>query len=292
VNSDRLLCAVAADQFARDVIDTGNALAAATGLEPVFASIAEVDVAASSSVIPVGAGAGWAPFPEGGFYAAEQRAAERAADFLSDLGVDTGDAHISTGNPTAALDGLAHDLDACAIVVGGPRAAGARPLSMGRVPRWLTVNGTSPVAFARPDPDLTGSGPVICGVDPDSESAVGVAGVAGRFAWLMDRALVLIHVADGDHTDDRSRRLDEIAASLGAAGLGVEVTVERGDEAERLIAQADRRSASLIVVGNRGRGPIRAALTGSVSLDLVNEAAPVVVVVPPASRIPRRGRFR
>jgi len=53
----------------------------------------------------------------------------------------------------------------------------------------------------------------------------------------------------------------------------------RGQTADALIAAADRRSAELLVIGSRGRGALRTALLGSVSMALMARAdCPVVVV--------------
>ena len=167
---------------------------------------------------------------------------------------------------------------------------------MGSVPRWLAVNGSCPVIFARSGPSLGEAGPVLCGVDPAGESARRIAGVAARFAVLLDRPLVLVHVGRFGPAEalgalgheqrlDSDRRsmlgqLENIARDL-PSGLDTEVVLDEGWEAERLRAQADSRSAPLLVVGNRGRGPIRSTLSGSVSLELAGSAPQIVVVVPP-----------
>jgi nucleotide-binding universal stress UspA family protein len=295
----RLLCAVTDDEAAPDVVSTGNAIGAATGLAPVFATVAEVEVAPSSTVIPAAPGIGWAPFTEGGFYAAERRAAERAEEFLSGLRLDHADTHVCIGSATSELDGLAQDMDAAAVVVGGKPGGAMKAIAMGDVARWLAVNGSRPVVFARPAGRLDMSGPVVCGIEPRSDDASRVAAIAGRFADLLERSLVLVHVGYfgaseardvlafdsrlGDARRAARRELDRIASELDVAAP-TEIDVDDGPEAERLAAQAENRAASLLVTGNRGLGPIRSSLAGSVSLELARSARTPVVVVPPVPR--------
>jgi nucleotide-binding universal stress UspA family protein len=86
--------------------------------------------------------------------------------------------------------------------------------------------------------------------------------------------------------------LDEV---LDEEGLDdVERRVMLGFPADRLADLADEEAARLIVVGSRGRGPVRAALLGSVSSDLIGVARRPVLVVPPRAAAPARRptRFR
>ena len=296
MNGGRIVCAVAEDQAARDVIDTGAAIAAATGLEPVFASVGEVEVSPSSTIVPAGAGIGWAPFPEGGFHAAQRRASERAAELLTELGVDEENSRACAGSPTDEIHDLAAELGAEAIVVGGEPRTGLSAIAMGSVARWLAVNGNYPVVFARSGGGPWADGPVVCGIDPDGDSATNVATVAARFAALAGEELVLVHVGQpgpaeerdvleyenrlGDERRGARAAVEDIAARLPAA-VTTDVVVDEGQEADRLVAQAKAHRASLVVTGNRGHGSIRSALTGSVSLELAGSAPQPVVVVPP-----------
>jgi len=65
-----------------------------------------------------------------------------------------------------------------------------------------------------------------------------------------------------------------------AADLDVETEVEvlEGDPAAQIIELARLREADLIVLGSRNRGPLAAALLGSVSRDVVSRADRPVLV--------------
>jgi nucleotide-binding universal stress UspA family protein len=69
-----------------------------------------------------------------------------------------------------------------------------------------------------------------------------------------------------------------------AADLGVETDVEilEGDAAARILELARVRDADLIVLGSRNRGPLVAALLGSVSNDVVTHADRPVLVTHPS----------
>ena len=69
-------------------------------------------------------------------------------------------------------------------------------------------------------------------------------------------------------------------AARAAAELGVEAELEilEGDPATQIIEFARSRDADLIVLGSRNRGPLVAALLGSVSKDVVTHADRPVLV--------------
>lgn len=72
------------------------------------------------------------------------------------------------------------------------------------------------------------------------------------------------------------------ADELRQHGLSVEVELVAGDPAEILVERAEELFADLIVVGNRGRGPVASVVLGSVSAYLVDHApCPVLVARSP-----------
>jgi nucleotide-binding universal stress UspA family protein len=78
--------------------------------------------------------------------------------------------------------------------------------------------------------------------------------------------------------DDVSRRLLDIADRLRGEDRTVEVRVLEGRPATQIVAEAERFSADLIVMGARGLSAVRRLLLGSVSSEVVDHApCPVLV---------------
>lgn len=77
-------------------------------------------------------------------------------------------------------------------------------------------------------------------------------------------------------------KLEEQAHKIRDAGIEVAgVHAREGFPDEEIVGLAGRLSAGLIVIGSRGRGPLRRALLGSVSDSVVRHAhCPVLVVRP------------
>jgi len=141
---------------------------------------------------------------------------------------------------------------------------------------------------------------IVCGVDA-SEGARAAARVAGGLAEALHADLVLVHVASMGGSSvrplswartpelhDAWRRrvtraaaelLDEIVDDVGAPPSTARICLF-GDPAFRLATVAERRAALALVVGCRRRGPMRAAVLGSVSAELATGASCPVLVVP------------
>ena len=117
---------------------------------------------------------------------------------------------------------------------------------------------------------------VVCGLDT-SERAPVVLRFAAALAQRLGARLQAVHSPGGD-TDARTAM-----GQLAALQHVDELTIEPGPPAEVLRAAMD--GALLGVVGSRGRGPLRAALLGSVSSELAEEAPCPVVVVPPGAEL-------
>jgi nucleotide-binding universal stress UspA family protein len=147
---------------------------------------------------------------------------------------------------------------------------------------------------------------IVCGIDgsPAAQAALRYAtGLADR----LGARLVLAHVVEplpaplaavgtpaspmpsafatlSEQEADGERLLAEVAEAT-AVDHG-EQRVVTGLPAERLADLADDERAQLIVVGSRGRGPLRSALLGSVSTSLVGLARCPVLIVPPGAAAP------
>jgi nucleotide-binding universal stress UspA family protein len=140
-----------------------------------------------------------------------------------------------------------------------------------------------------------GIGPVLVCIDGSDESRA-----AARVAVLLHERLaiplVLLFVASkvtqpgvsaAPHGQERlmeeERRsgeelLREVATNLGATD--VELRVEYGSPAARVLEVCEAEGASFVVLGTRGRGRVKAAVLGSVSHEVAARSRCPVVVVP------------
>lgn len=139
------------------------------------------------------------------------------------------------------------------------------------------------------------SGHILCAVDesPEGRRACAVAaGLSADVGW--DTAL--LHVVpehlqlpdpDGMLTERNGqalqahadRLLASVAEDYGLKPLACQVAV--GSPAEEILRAAADQEPELVVVGSRGRGELRSAVLGSVSMSVAQHAACPVVVVPP-----------
>lgn len=139
--------------------------------------------------------------------------------------------------------------------------------------------------------------PVVCAVD-DREWSHDAVDVARRLADELEAPLVLVHArqlpvvpgasavpgAAVELQEDICERGEELLAWIVQEhGLDdASLRFELGDPARRIPEVAEKLRAQFIVVGSRGRGPLKAALLGSVSSRLITQAScPVVVVSQP-----------
>jgi len=147
------------------------------------------------------------------------------------------------------------------------------------------------------------SASVVCGID-GSGQARGALTVAAALGVRLGLRLVIAHAVpvpppspdlapltrippDLEALDltgaERGRRLLDQAA----AAFPESVTrLEQGGAAGCLVGVAREAHAGLLVVGTRGEGAMKAALLGSVSLDVARDAPCPVVVAPPAATGP------
>lgn len=144
-------------------------------------------------------------------------------------------------------------------------------------------------------------GSVVVGVDGSPQSEAALAWAVG-YAATRRRPLVLLHGAGepvylAHSAPVEARRLLRMQArrvtdrALGTAKrlaaelrieLAIEVSAPLRDARDALLDGSAR--ASMVVVGTRGRGPVRALLLGSVSLAVAEHASCAVAVVRPADR--------
>jgi nucleotide-binding universal stress UspA family protein len=88
-----------------------------------------------------------------------------------------------------------------------------------------------------------------------------------------------VPVAHRQEIDETETALKIAADAADQAGISYALERISGDTVDTIVALADSKDADLIVVGSRGRGPITAALLGSVSRGVLREAKRPVLVV-------------
>lgn len=116
------------------------------------------------------------------------------------------------------------------------------------------------------------SGSIVVGIDGSSHSDKAFAWATEQ-ARLEHRPLVLVH---------SSRPADALASEhldLATTDLDLEVHRITTEEDPRAVLLRLAQEAHLLVVGSRGRGPVRSLLLGSVSVAVSKHAACPVVVV-------------
>lgn len=92
------------------------------------------------------------------------------------------------------------------------------------------------------------------------------------------------HIGEALH-DELGALVSRAATRLETAGCELEHDVLIGRPADAVISDAEAFGADLVIVGSRGHGPIRSALLGSFSAELVDQAPyPVLVARRPSVR--------
>jgi len=79
---------------------------------------------------------------------------------------------------------------------------------------------------------------------------------------------------------EREHELEEAGSILAEAGIKATIVERKGDPAERIVDEAEREGADLIIMGTRGLGSGKRLLVGSVG-DAVLRRAPCKVLVVP-----------
>ena len=79
--------------------------------------------------------------------------------------------------------------------------------------------------------------------------------------------------------EERRRELREAGAMLGERGIAAQFVERRGDAATKILEEAEKGEAELIVMGTRGLASGKRWLLGSVSTKVLHHASSNVLVV-------------
>jgi nucleotide-binding universal stress UspA family protein len=137
------------------------------------------------------------------------------------------------------------------------------------------------------------SGDIVVGIGPDSAGG-SAARYAASLASRLGGKLVLVLGYEASALGPRGGPLEEqiLEVATGIANealaaimadypaLVVETVLVNARPVDAILQVAEYRDADLVVVGHGGRGPLRAALLGSTTYELVHRAPVPVVVVP------------
>ncbi|HEY2942017.1 MAG TPA: universal stress protein [Vicinamibacteria bacterium] len=215
------------------------------------------------------------------------------------------DGEVREGKPAGEIVRAAQDLGVDLIVMGTHGRSGFQ--------RWVLGSVTEKVLRQAPCPVLTvsargGEGPrpmffkrILCATDFSPASEAGV-GYAGSLAVDADACLLLVHVLDraavgapsdgGADGDGRRPEFECAARAQLRRALPPEVRqwcmpeeiVTRGKVAPEILRLAAERQVDLVVMGVHGRSLLDLMAFGSMTHEVVREAACPVLTVRPSSR--------
>jgi len=130
------------------------------------------------------------------------------------------------------------------------------------------LKSTASLAF------LTEARVVVVHVEPEDPAFVGY-----EVGPLVERDFTAKHIRE-DH-----RRVEHLAQTIEAKGLDAEPLLVQGPPVRKILEQADRLPADLLVVGSHGHGAMYNLLMGSVAEGVLHKShVPVLVVPTPKDR--------
>ncbi len=221
------------------------------------------------------------------------RTARRMAESLRNIAPDRIETEtVADPSPARALHDLAEARHAAIVVVGSTHTHRAGRVLPGATAERMLHDAPCAVAVV-PDGYRNHAHAVIrrIGVAYDggdeSKTALAAAADAAR-ALRAELELIAVVPADDGGRADVQRELEAAAAAAG--GVRAEAVLLAGDPASRLAIHS--QGLDMLVLGSRGRGPLRAVLTGGVSGRVVREARCPVIVVPRGVEAPLADLFR
>ncbi|MFG1609690.1 universal stress protein [Actinoplanes sp. NPDC049265] len=188
----------------------------------------------------------------------------------------------------ASLTLIDRSARASLVVLGGQGHSGVTGL-LGSVCAAVSAHARCPVVVVR---DGAGTGPVVAGID-DSSAAADVLTFAFDLADGRDADLTVLHACPGrmdwrrgvrvplsdQELSEEAVRLEERLTVFRTAHPGVKVTAEVVPDHPAAALDRATAGARLLVLGSRGRGPVRGMLLGSVSRHLLHRSPTSVAVV-------------
>ena len=198
------------------------------------------------------------------------------------LGYEGGSGWLADSDPSHAI---LREADAAELVVVGTRSRNKMSAAfLGSVATAVAAKAPCPVVVVRGE---RRTGPVVVGTDgsPDAEDALEFAFEEAAYTGQMLRVVYCWH-PQADHSapvaSTQELLKNWLAESLAPyrdkyPAVNVRAAVLDGRASARLIKLSE--TASLVVVGSRGRGGVKGLLLGSVSQSLLHHAESPVAIV-------------
>jgi nucleotide-binding universal stress UspA family protein len=272
-----ILCAVDGTWRSYVAVEQAAALAGPTGRLTLL-------------TVTAGTGSGTHKFAAIGTAHAE-RVLERATAIAETVGVSSTEVVDPGGPPSAVIFRVAgeHELLALGtpaiswfggLLVGAVgRATGLRGMLVGEVGSEALQSFTTPLLMARPTPEGSPFAHRILVASDAMDGSNQVVDLARRLARERQASVILLH-ADGDDPTAQPSRIQAQAHELESALPGrSETIVAQSGARDAIVEAAASQGASLIVMGSRRRGGLRAL--GSVSRRVVRDAPCSVLLMPP-----------
>jgi nucleotide-binding universal stress UspA family protein len=204
---------------------------------------------------------------------------DRAEQIAENVGVSSTQLVDPGGPPTTAILQAAaqHDL----LALGAPAMSWVGAMIVGGVAFETLASFTTPLLLARPAPKgVAFAHRILVASDGDGrDGSDRLVELAGRLAREREASVVLLHAA-GAESQARPHRIQAQAHMLESVLPGrCEVVVEAGRARDAVVDTATSAEVSLIVMGSRRPGGLRAL--GSVSRRVVHDAPCSVLLVPP-----------
>jgi nucleotide-binding universal stress UspA family protein len=247
-----------------------------------------VDTVHLVTVVPANVHSG---MPGVNFEGRRQRALDQYRTVIEAAGFDV-ETHVVRGTPYRRINGIAETVHADLSVVG---SRGQSPLEnriIGSTARNLARTTVVPLLVNRieratDDPEVLREHlfrRLLFATD-FSENADRAFDALSYLHHATEEA-TLVHVRspkDGGADADGSpqEQLAEHASTLESWGIETRIEVRHGDPADEILAVEAEVTPSTILVGSKGRSRIRRLLLGSVSEEIVAQAAGNVFLVPP-----------
>jgi nucleotide-binding universal stress UspA family protein len=194
---------------------------------------------------------------------------------------------VALGDPQDVIVASAVDWKADLVVLGTRNLGWIEAFFRGGVSLGVVRSAPCPVLVCKGRPRDVRTVTVALDGSPHARQALDWL---SRLPLAPTTRIGLVGVIDPDHdrsiADDRREQLEaelsQTAGMIGSRGVSVETILTTGVPAARIVEEAERHGADLLVVGARGIGAVTRLILGSTSEAVLRRARCPVLVVPAA----------